>query len=312
MKNWRELSYGESDEPFVSQISYEQAQRIYNLFCERLSYTRTRSGPLRRKMPFEEKKRFMKSVYGTEIAEDQDTGKAMFPGLPSGYVEELHKAKAWFDRLREKTKEMERTLSPDWKQDELAEIGVQCGADAVGFARYYDPMYQKEMASLVFQLGMPEVNKLQVPSVAQYSLSFKKSFDIQNITNRIAEKIWGKGIFCDPAACATYYHFDNLEFNQVRFCEAAFDGRIGKHFVFMSKEFGPKFRMGQVLLPLPAGMKFPQPRFIDYCKGCTICVDACPSHALKIDDMLTCAHYFITHNHCSICMDVCPIGKDKG
>jgi ferredoxin len=255
----------------------------------------------------------MKSVYGTEIAEDQDTGKAMFPGIPPGYVDELHKAKAWFDGLREKTKAMERTLSLDqWKQEDILEIARQCGADVSGFARYDDPIYRKEMASLVFQVGMLEVNQLKVPSVDQYSLSFKKSFDIQNITNRITEEIWEKGIYCEPAPCATYYHFDNLEFNEVRFCEAAFSGRIGKNFVFLSKEFGPKFRMGQLILHLAPGMKFPKPQFIDFCKNCTICVDACPSNALRIDDMLTCAHYFITHDHCSICMDVCPIGKEKG
>lgn len=309
MNVWREFSYGKSDEPFARQISYDQSRRIYNLFCERLSYTRTRSAPLRRKIPPEEKKRFMETIYGA-VARDEDTGRAMFAGIPSEYIDQFHQAKAWYETLREKSRLLESTLSGQWDRKEILAITGDCGAQMSGQVKYYDPVHKKEMAMLVFGIGMKEVNRLRVPSLEAETLYFGKNVEIQNMTNRIGEKIWEKGIHCDPVPVATYYHLDNLEFNQVRFCQEAFAGCLGKNFLFLSREFGPKFRMGQIILPLPPGMKFPRPKKVDFCRGCTICVDACPSKALKIDDVIVCSRYFMSHDHCSICMDVCPIGKE--
>ena len=310
MKDWKELSYGETKEPFMRQMSYSESQRIYNLFCERLSYTRTRSAPLRRKVSLEDKQRFMETIYGRQIAHAEDTGGKMFVGIPSQYVDQFHEARAWYESLREKAKPLEKTLSKDqWDQKEIIDITRDAGAEITGFVKYYDPIYKEEMVMLVFGIGMFEANKMKIPSLEAETLFFRKNVKIQSMTNELAEKLWEKGIYCEPVPCATYYHLDNIEFNQVRFCEAAFDGCIGKNFLFLAKGFGPKFRMGQVIFYKPPEMEISIPESIDFCKDCTICVDACPSKALKIDDVIVCSRYFITHDHCSLCMGVCPIGK---
>lgn len=309
MNDWKEASYGKTDEPFMRRLSYSQAQRLYELYCERLTFSRARSGPLRRKLPPEEKQRYMETVYRKDIARDEDTGKRMFLGVPPEYVDRFHGAREWYARCRERLKEIGPTLSEEWREDEVLAVAGECGAELTGFTTYRDPVYKKEMATLVFAIGMQEVNGLEVPSVAQYSMAFKKNFEIQEITNRIAERLWEKGIWCEPVPCATYYHLDNIEFNQVRFCQAAFSGGMGKNFLFTSEKLGSKFRMSQVLLALPRPRKFPKATPLDFCKGCTICVDACPSGALKLDNVVVCSRYFMTHDHCSICMAICPIGK---
>jgi ferredoxin len=190
-------------------------------------------------------------------------------------------------------------------------ITTGCGAEMAGFVEYHDPIYKEDMVMLVFAIGMLEVNNMKVPSLEAETLFFAKNVEIQSMTNEIAQKLWDRGTYCEPVPCATYYHLDNIEFNQVRFCEGAFDGSVGKNFLFLSKDFGCKFRMGQVILYKPPGMTFSSPETIDFCEDCTICVDACPSKALSIDDSIVCSRYFITHDHCSLCMDVCPVAKDS-
>ena len=91
MKNWKELSYNKDKVPFMSQMSYSENQRIYNLFCERLSYTRTRAAPLRRKVSMEQKQRFMTTIYGKQIATSEDSGGEMFAGIPEEHVNQFHK-----------------------------------------------------------------------------------------------------------------------------------------------------------------------------------------------------------------------------
>ena len=308
MGKWENTSCGKSMEPFIRKISYRQAQRLYDLFSERLSYTRTRSGPMRRKLSIEDKNRFMETIY-KKIAHDKDVGSAMFDGLPSEYIDQFHEAKAQYEHLQEKLKSIGKTLSTEkWPQEEVIEIANNVGAQITGFAKYYDPYYKRDMASLVF-INYIHDRKVLVPSLEAYTLGFKKNIDIQSITNKIAETLWARGIYCEPVSNATYYHLDNIEFNQVRFCEAALSGGIGKHFLFISPQFGPRFRMGQVILYPPPQMKFQKPKSINFCKDCTICIDACPSKALQIDDAIVCSRYFMSHDHCSICMDVCPVGK---
>jgi len=306
----KESSDGQFCKPFIRQVSYRQSQRIYNLFCERLSYTRTRSVPLRRTIPWEEKNRFMETIYSV-VARQEDTGRAMFAGLSSEYIDQFHQAKEWYEKLRAKVQSLRNGLSPShWIPEEILDLARLCGAEIRGFAKYYDPIHRMEMAMLVFGIGMKEVNKLKVPSLEAETLYFKKNIEIQNITNLITEKIWEKGIYGEPVPVATYYHPDNLEFNQVRFCEEVFNGCLGKNFLFISQHFGPKFRMGQIILFLPSEIEFPKPEKINFCRDCTICVDACPSRALEIDDAIVCSRYFMSHDHCSICMGVCPVGKE--
>ena len=104
-------------------------------------------------------------------------------------------------------------------------------------------------------------------------------------------------------------------------------GWIGKSALFVSPKFGPRVRLATILtdMPLPVEGDTPAP---PGCKGCRICVDACPARAIKgenytpgagrdvIFDPKACSeHMKKTYIHigrgavCGICMAACPFGK---
>ena len=102
-------------------------------------------------------------------------------------------------------------------------------------------------------------------------------------------------------------------------------GWVGRHCQLVTRPFGPWIRLGTVFtdLELPCGPPIEK----NFCGGCTLCVEACPSKALKgnawypglpreaILDAQACdqwkkEHYFHYHkgHNCGICLAVCPYG----
>ena len=105
-------------------------------------------------------------------------------------------------------------------------------------------------------------------------------------------------------------------------------GTIGRSSMFLHKDFGPSVRLGSVFTDCPLSDGAAEP--VNVCAGCTKCVDACPSGAIKgrvwepgvtredMFDPQKCSEYMKTHfKHigrgavCGICMAVCPYA-DKG
>jgi ferredoxin len=79
-------------------------------------------------------------------------------------------------------------------------------------------------------------------------------------------------------------------------------GIRGKNFLLLTPEYGPRLQLTTVLTTMPV---LPDP-LLDFnpCNHCTICVDACPTSALK--------DYFHEElcTKCYQCVLVCPVGED--
>ncbi len=106
-------------------------------------------------------------------------------------------------------------------------------------------------------------------------------------------------------------------------------GWIGKNGLFISREYGPRVRLGTIL----TDMELPLNNFSteSKCGKCNICVSSCPTMALTggewykgceradIVDAKACSDYMnkeFKHigrgSVCGICIKVCPIGIDRG
>ena len=106
-------------------------------------------------------------------------------------------------------------------------------------------------------------------------------------------------------------------------------GSIGKNALFISKQFGPRIRLGTLLtdMPLQTTTIAENP---DICGACTICTTKCPAMALRgqvwqpglqrddIVDAAACSNYMKEKfQHigrgavCGICMRYCPHGMKK-
>ncbi len=109
-------------------------------------------------------------------------------------------------------------------------------------------------------------------------------------------------------------------------------GEYGRHGLLITKEFGPRVRLGKVFTDMP--LAHDQPRHFgvkEFCNQCQRCSTACPVKAISAGppnaarynqstiqgvrkwsiDGEKCFGYWVAQNtECSICIRVCPYNKD--
>ncbi len=109
-------------------------------------------------------------------------------------------------------------------------------------------------------------------------------------------------------------------------------GEYGRHGLLITKEFGPRVRLGKIYTDLPLASDRPI-RFgvKEFCEVCRRCSDACPVNAIPAGEPTTkrhnqsnirgvrkwsvdgekCFSYWAAQNSdCAICVRVCPYNKD--
>ena len=109
-------------------------------------------------------------------------------------------------------------------------------------------------------------------------------------------------------------------------------GEYGRHTLLITKEFGPRVRLGQIYTDLPLAHDKPT-RFgvAEFCNVCRLCSDACPPRAIPDGepqayainqsnfvgirkwsvDAEKCFDFWCNQGtDCGICMRVCPYNKD--
>jgi len=88
-------------------------------------------------------------------------------------------------------------------------------------------------------------------------------------------------------------------------------GTLGKHSLLITPEYGPRERLACLLTEAPLeGSSSPQK---NHCINCTVCIQECPVHALKVPardeaysiDKFACRAYRQAGMTCSVCMKVC-------
>ncbi|TET11326.1 MAG: [Fe-S]-binding protein [Candidatus Thorarchaeota archaeon] len=101
-------------------------------------------------------------------------------------------------------------------------------------------------------------------------------------------------------------------------------GRVGKHGLLITPEFGPRVRLAAVYTSIQ-NLPFADTNYHDwideYCKICGICIKQCPPQAI-LEEAVThdtgritnitqqsCFEYFTQFYGCSICVKVCPFSN---
>ena len=109
-------------------------------------------------------------------------------------------------------------------------------------------------------------------------------------------------------------------------------GEYGRHGLLITKEFGPRVRLGKVFTDLPMDLDVPIHFGVkEFCEVCRRCSDACPVGAISAGapsaerynrsnikgvrkwsiDGEKCFGYWVSQNSdCAICLRVCPYNKD--
>jgi hypothetical protein len=96
-------------------------------------------------------------------------------------------------------------------------------------------------------------------------------------------------------------------------------GRLGRHGLVITDDFGPSVRWAAVTTDMPLALDDPNPiDVLEYCEGCSECRDACDGDAIPDEATMVrgvrkyrvlpmrCAHEFARWDGCSKCQAYCP------
>jgi epoxyqueuosine reductase QueG len=142
--------------------------------------------------------------------------------------------------------------------------------------------------------------------------------ELNRIARRIAEFLEGKGYAAIPIPASRRSDKSKFMGDLSHRHAAVFAGlgEIGRNNLLITPQYGPRVRL--VTLVTNAPLKSDQLLKINLCKGCDICIKACPAGALKNGktDKEKCDEYSKKictvdpeSRYCGMCIKMCPIGK---
>ena len=131
-----------------------------------------------------------------------------------------------------------------------------------------------------------------------------------------------KEVYGENIVSPTHQHIfcDSAPMLERRWCVEAGLGFIGKNHQLIHPTLGSMVHPGEIILNRSVGETAEQPsKPLDYhsveskqaCENCQLCVEVCPTGALRNEvwDATQCIAY--TTHHCLACQDICPYNKNK-
>jgi len=225
---------------------------------------------------------------------------------------------------------------------EIKRVAKALGADLVGvtanderwvYSHKYSAQTQKEKPNEIPE-GLDNV--IVIATNMDYEL-------IQTVPSALSGTATGLGYGRDTVALLSLgQYIRNLGYRAVEslndsalavpYAIQAGLGEYGRHGLLITKEFGPRVRLGKVFTDLPLSHDRPISFGVkEFCNVCQRCSDACPAKAIPHDapsdrvhnrsnlvgitkwtvDAEKCFGFWVRQNSdCSICIRVCPYNKD--
>ena len=122
-----------------------------------------------------------------------------------------------------------------------------------------------------------------------------------------------KGAFGEDIVSSTHQHIfcDSAPMLERRWCVEAGLGFIGKNHQLIHPTLGSMVHPGEILINQPVPISNTQYPISQHCADCHLCLDACPTGALRnnVWDATQCIAY--TTHHCLECQLVCPYNEVK-
>lgn len=218
-------------------------------------------------------------------------------------------------------------------QSELKEYLLGEGATDVGFCKIEDGDFGqcKYAVSIAVRLSELIVDEIEEEPTHTYFNHYRSvnSF-IDSLLLKTGLFLQRKGYKYITVAASQSINKDGWNYNgrysHKKVATLSGLGTIGKSSMFLHKKYGATVRLGTVFTDCEFDVSDVSP--VSICGDCTLCVDACPSGAIKgrewkigstREDMFDpekCSKYMKEHfKHigrgavCGICMKVCPYGK---
>lgn len=226
-------------------------------------------------------------------------------------------------------------ISPEEASQRIKGYTLNIGANLVGIAEI-NPLWVYSMRGEIFHENWEDWGK-EIEASHQYAIVFatEMGFELVGTAPHTATTIASMGNYAKGAFIATQLaaYIANLGYsataNHLRHYDAvlvplAVDaglGEVGRLGYLMTKDFGPRVRLGAVTTdlalvpdkPVDIGAQ-------DFCNICKKCANCCPSNSIPLDEKEevngtlrwklnaeTCFDYWgKVGTDCNICMHVCP------
>ena len=117
-----------------------------------------------------------------------------------------------------------------------------------------------------------------------------------------------KEAFGEDIVSTTHQHIfcDSAPMLERRWCVEAGLGFIGKNHQLIHPTLGSLVHPGEIVINAPVPISNTQYPISEHCADCQLCLDACPTGALRNEvwDATQCIAY--TTHHCLECQNICP------
>ena len=308
------------------RIRSEKARLFYTTYREPLKTFRKADGFTQKDYALRNASWHVSDLF-TELKEDEDRRE--------GFSDE-------FTLYRGVAPEKIDLGTPEQAAKEIKHVAKTFGADLVGITRFDERWMYVNKFSDMSKREKPQ----EIPEGMTSVIVTAQSMDhdlIRTVPSALSGAATGHGYSRDAMVVISLAQYiQNLGYRAVASMNdtslaipAAIQaglGEYGRLGLLITKEFGPRVRLGKVFTDMPLAHDAPI-RFgvKEFCGVCRRCSDACPVKAISGDDPSTerynasnirgvskwsvdgekCFGYWTAQNtDCSICVRVCPYNKD--
>ncbi len=232
--------------------------------------------------------------------------------------------------------------SPEQATRDLEKVARFAGADLFGVCAGDERWMYRELFDDRMGTGKPA----EVPGDLPHVIVIGESMDLdltRTVPSALSGSATGMGYSNDSVTLLTLAQYiRNLGYRAyasmndtalaVPLAVQAGLGEAGRHSLLITREFGPRLRLGKVFTDLPLVNSRPQQFGVNrFCDICDRCVTACPPKAIAAGapsnhrhnrsnlkgvskwttNAETCFKFWVNQNSdCSICIRVCPYNRD--